>query len=232
MPSGGLGLAIARRLACESYRLVCLGRTETPELGALMEEKPDQVVWRRYDLHDLDGLSNFVSSVVRDFGPLYALVNNAAIGLGGLLATQHASEISQMLRVDLEAPVLLAKYACRSMLVRGEGRIVSVTSIIASTGFSGLSVYGATKVGLEGFSRSLSRELGRARITVNCIAPGYMETDMIAGLQGEKLDSVRRRAPLGLPAPEDVAGAVSYLLSADAAMMTGAVMAIDGGSTA
>lgn len=228
----GLGLAFVVRLLREDYRLICVGRRETPELSSVIAAQPDRVVFRAYDLNDLEGIPAFISATTREFGPLYGLINNAGTGLDGLLATQHASEISKVLRVNLEAPILMTKYACRSMLTRGVGRIINITSIIASTGFSGLSVYGATKAGLEGFTRSLSRELGRAMITVNCIAPGYMETEMTAGLQGEKLNSIRRRAPLGLPRPEDVAGAAAYLLSEEAALMTGAVMTIDGGSTA
>jgi 3-oxoacyl-[acyl-carrier protein] reductase len=118
------------------------------------------------------------------------------------------------------------------MLSRKEGRIINVSSIIATTGFNGLSVYGASKAGLSGFTRSLARELGRTNITVNCVAPGFMATDMTAGLEGEKLDSIRRRAPLGLAEPDDAAGAVAYLLSNDARRVTGTTLTVDGGSTA
>lgn len=229
----GLGLAmVARLLREDGYRIIAIGRRETPELAALIAAHPDRVVWRPYDLADLEGIPALVTGITREVGPLYGLVNNAALGVDGVLATQHATDIARALRVNLESPILLTKYACRTMLTQGRGRIINVSSIIASTGFNGLSVYGATKAGLEGFTRSLSRELGRARITVNCLAPGYMETDMTAGLQGDKLSSIRRRAPLGLPAPADVAGAVAYLLSDEAAMMTGSVITIDGGSTA
>lgn len=229
----GLGLAMAERLLREDdYRVIAIGRRETPELAALLTAHPDRLAFRSYDLADLDGIQALVTGITREFGALYGLINNAAIGVDGVLATQHATDIARALRINLESPIILTKYACRSMLTKGCGRIVNVSSIIASTGFNGLSVYGATKAGLEGFTRSLSRELGRARITVNCLAPGYMETDMTAGLQGEKLNSIRRRAPLGLPRPEDVASAAVYLLSKEAEMMTGAVMTVDGGSTA
>lgn len=228
----GLGLAFVSRLLAEDYRLICIGRKPSPAFTALSGTAPDRIVFRPYDLSDLEGIQALVNGITREFGPIYGLINNAGVGLDGVLATQHATDISRVLRVNLEAAILLTKYACRSMLTRSEGRIINISSIIASTGFNGLAAYAASKAGLEGFTRSLSRELGRARITVNCIAPGYMETEMTAGLQGDKLESVRRRAPLGLPSPEDVAGAAAFLLSAEAAKMTGSIMTIDGGSTA
>lgn len=229
----GLGLAISQRLVADGYRLVGVARQSSPEFDALIQTVGDGVVqFVPADLSDLDAIPDLVGAIVRDKGPLYALVNNAGIGLDGVLATQHGSEISQVLRVNLEAAILLTKYACRSMLARREGRIVNISSIIAQTGFSGLAVYAASKAGLEGFTRSLSRELGRLRITVNCVAPGYMETEMTASLDGDKLESVRRRAPLGLARVEDAAGAVAYLLSGDGERVTGTVLTVDGGSTA
>ena len=230
-PARGLGLAIAQRLAKDGYRVIGVGRTLTDEYAALMQACQD-VHFAAYDLNDLDGIPKLVTSITREHGALYGLVNNAGIGLDGVLATQHGSEISQVMRVNLEAAILMTKYGCRSMLTKKQGRIINISSIIASTGFSGLAVYAASKAGLEGFTRSLSRELGRARITVNCVAPGYMETDMTARLEGEKLNSIRRRAPLGLPRAEDAAGAVAYLLSDDAGAVTGSIMTVDGGSTA
>ncbi len=229
----GLGLEIARRLVADGYRVIGLGRKQTEDFNNLRKSaKGAEVFFVEFDLSDLGAIGDMVRQVTSTHGALYGLVNNAGLGLDGVLATMHPSEISRVLRVNLEAPILLSKFACRSMLKRGIGRIVNVSSIVANTGFNGLSVYGASKAGLNGFSRSLARELGRAGITVNCVMPGFMATDMTAGLQGEKLESVRRRAPLGLATPADAAGAVAYLLSGDAVHVTGTSITVDGGSTA
>jgi 3-oxoacyl-[acyl-carrier protein] reductase len=229
----GLGLAIARRLAAEGYRVLGVGRTLTADYEQLAKSSPaGQIHFTPYDLDNLKDIPDLVSGMTKTHGALYGLVNNAGIGMDGLLATMHGTDISKVLRVNLEAAIIMTKYACRSMLTKNEGRVINISSIIASTGFSGLAAYAASKAGLEGFTRSLARELGRARVTVNCVAPGYMETDMTVGLQGEKLESVRRRSPLGLARVEDAASAVAYLLSADGARITGTVLTVDGGSTA
>lgn len=106
----GLGLAIVSRLLMEDYRLICVGRKPSPEFTTLCDQAPDKIAFRPYDLSDLDGIQALVNGVTREFGPLYGLVNNAGVGLDGLLATQHASDISRVLRVNLEAAILLTKY--------------------------------------------------------------------------------------------------------------------------
>lgn len=232
--SRGLGLAIARRLLSdgEPYRVVGLSRSLSPEFAALTEAHPDRVEFVSCDVGDIGALPGMVSELTRRHGAFWGLVNNAGIGLDGVLATMHRSDIERMMAVNLTAPIILAKYLSRGMLSARGGRIVNISSIIASTGFNGLATYAATKAGLEGFTRSLSRELGRRGITVNCVAPGYMETEMTEGLDVHKIEAIRRRAPLGLPLPEDAAGAVAYLLGPEAARVTGTVMTVDGGSTA
>jgi 3-oxoacyl-[acyl-carrier protein] reductase len=229
----GLGLAIAQRLFDDGYQVIAVARAASDELDALVARSKGRVVHETYDLAQVDGLHAWLGGVAKRHGRLYGLVNNAAIGADGVLATMHEKDIAHALQVNLQSPIVLAKYASRSMLLGGRGRIVNVTSIIASTGFSGLSVYAATKGGLESFTRSLSRELGKANITVNNIAPGYMATDMTAGLVGEKLESIKRRSPSGqLATVESVAGAVSFLMGDGGAMITGTTLTVDAGSTA
>lgn len=226
----GLGLAIAETLVDAGFFVAGIGRSASDAFNAL---PPDQRQFTAYDLMDLPGIPALVKGIVDAApGPLYGLVNNAGVGLDGTLATQHASDISRVLTLNLEAPIALSKYAVRHMLRQRQGRIVNISSIIAATGFNGLAVYAASKAGLEGFTRSLSREVGRAGITVNCVAPGYMLTDMTVGLEGSKLESIKRRAPLGLPETSNAAHAVRYLLEPGAAKTTGTVITVDGGSTA
>lgn len=229
----GLGLAIARRLLADGYNVVATARSSSDGLDEMIARQPDRCAFMPHDLNDVDGLHDFVKRVVAAHGAIFGLVNNAAIGVDGVLSTMHNSDIERTLRVNTMAPIVLSKYVARSMMLKGGGRIVNVSSIIASTGFSGLAVYAASKAAIEGFTRSLARELGRVGITVNAVAPGYMETDMTSLLQGEKLQSVVRRSPLGrLASVDDVAGGVAYLLGPDAASVTGTVLTIDGGSTA
>jgi 3-oxoacyl-[acyl-carrier protein] reductase len=171
--------------------------------------------------------------MTKNHGHIYGLINNAALGHDGVLATMHESSIRALLKINIEAPILLTKYVSRSMLLNRYGRILNISSIIGSTGFTGLSVYGATKSALTGFSKSLARELGPKDITVNTLAPGYMETNMTTGLSGEKLQKIKRRSCLGrLADVKDVANMVLYLLSDEAAGITGATFTIDAGSTA
>lgn len=226
----GLGLSIAETLVDAGFYVVGIGRSASDAFDAL---PLGQRHFIEYDLMDQHGIPSLVTGIANAApGPLYGLVNNAGVGLDGTLATQHASDISRVLTLNLEVPIALSKYVVRHMLRKKQGRIVNISSIIASTGFNGLAVYAASKAGLEGFTRSLSREVGRAGVTVNCVAPGYMVTDMTAGLVGAKLDSVKRRAPLGLPETSNAAHAVRYLLEPGAAKTTGTVITVDGGSTA
>ncbi|SEA44256.1 SDR family NAD(P)-dependent oxidoreductase [Alkalimonas amylolytica] len=230
--SRGLGLAICRQLLTAHYRVLALSRTESAELAALRQQQP-ALEFEAVDLAKLEELPARCASWIKRFGRPYALINNAAVGYDGVLATMHNSEIHQLLALNIEAPILLCKYLLRPMLLNRSGRIINISSIIAGTGFNGLSVYAASKAALEGFSKSLAREVGKAGITVNCVAPGYMQTEMTQSLQGDKLESIKRRSPLGrLATPDDAAAAVLYLLSEQAAAVTGTVLTVDAGSTA
>jgi 3-oxoacyl-[acyl-carrier protein] reductase len=231
--SKGLGLSICKRLLKENYKIVGISRTKSEEFIILENENEGRVFYEQYDFNDTKGIRDLVKSITKNYGEIYGLVNNAALGYDGVLGTMHEKQIEEMIRVNIQAPIILTKYVSRSMLLKLRGRIINISSIIASTGFNGLSVYAATKAALNGFTKSLARELGKANITVNSIAPGYMETSMTVGLQGEKLEIIKRRTPLGrLTTVEDVAAGVAYLLSDEAKNITGTILTIDSGSTA
>lgn len=235
--SRGLGLAIAQKLAATGYHAIAIARKKTDGLsGAMKAAKGSEAGSLRFvpfDLGDVDGIPKLVQTLRRQFGPVYGLVNNAALGTDGLLGIMHNSQIEQLIRVNTFAPIVLSKYVVRSMMSEGGGRIVNVTSIIGFTGYSGLSVYGATKASMIGFTRSLAREVGRLGINVNAIAPGFMETEMTQGLEGQQREKVARRSALRrLPEVDEVADSVEYLLSDRASGITGTVLTVDAGSTA
>jgi 3-oxoacyl-[acyl-carrier protein] reductase len=235
--SRGLGLGIVRKLTAEGYHAIAIARQSNERLTSAIHHAkqggPGLLDFVPYDLGEIEGIAELVRKVRKDFGPIYGLVNNAAVGSDGVLATMHNSEIERMVRVNTLSPIILTKYVVRHMMADGGGRIVNIASIIAFTGYSGLSAYAATKASLMGFTRSLAREVGRLGVNVNAVAPGYMETEMTDGLGAEQRGQIARRSALRrLADVEDVANAVEFLLGDKAKSITGMVMTVDAGSTA
>jgi 3-oxoacyl-[acyl-carrier protein] reductase len=233
--SRGLGLAIARKLAGAGYGVIAVARKQSAELAAAMTEtgRPDAIRFVPFDLGAIEEIPRFVAGLRKSFGPLHGLVNNAAQGTDGALSLMHNSKIEQLVRLNTLSPIVVTKYAVRAMMADGGGRIVNVASIVASTGYSGLSVYAATKASMVGFTRSLAREVGRMNVNVNAVAPGFLDTEMTEGLADEERKKVARRSALRrLPALDDVADAVEFLLGDKAASITGTVLTVDAGSTA
>jgi 3-oxoacyl-[acyl-carrier protein] reductase len=235
--SRGLGLGISKRLNSAGYRVIVVARKQNEILTAAMQEteltNPGSLLFVPFDLAEIEGIAGLVKSLRKEFGPIYGLVNNAGISFEGVLAMMPTSQIEQLLRVNTLSPIVLTKFVVRSMMADGGGRIVNLASIIASTGYSGLSVYGATKASLVGFSRSLAREVGRMGVNVNCVAPGFVETDMTHGLKDEQRQQIERRSALKrLADVDDIANAVEYLLGDKAKNITGTVITVDAGNTA
>jgi 3-oxoacyl-[acyl-carrier protein] reductase len=235
--SRGLGLAIVRRLVCEGYCAIVVARRMNDLLAASIEHaersRPGSMRFAPFDLEDVGGLRHFVRTLRTELGPIYGLVNNAAVGTDGSLALMPNAQIERLVRLNMLSPIILTKYVVRHMLADGGGRIVNVASIAGVTGYSGLSVYGATKASLIGFTRSLAREVGRRGVNVNAVAPGFLETDMTQGLdEGQRQQVARRSALRRLPDVCDAADAVEFLLGSKARSITGTVLTVDAGSTA
>jgi 3-oxoacyl-[acyl-carrier protein] reductase len=234
--SRGIGLAIARRLAAAGFNVIAVARRESDELREAIRQIKDGsggLQFRAFDLSEVDAIPAFVKGLRHEFGAIYGLVNNAGIGTEGLLATMHNSEIEALLRLNTLSPILLTKYIVRQMMADGAGRIINMSSIIATTGYNGLSVYGATKAAASGFTRSLAREVGKLGITVNAIAPGFVDTELTQGLGEEQRKRIAGRSALRrLPEPDDVARMVEYLLGEGGRNVTGTVFTIDAGNTA
>jgi 3-oxoacyl-[acyl-carrier protein] reductase len=236
--SRGLGLGIAARLARAGYRAIAVARTQSSELTAAIEAaelaNPGSLHFLPFDLAGIEGIADLVKTIRKTFGPIYGLVNNAGISFDGVLALMPVAQMEQLVRLNTLSPMVLTKYAVRSMMADGGGgRIVNIASVIASTGYSGLSVYAATKASLIGFSRSLAREVGPMGVTVNSVAPGFIETAMTAGLKDEQRHQIERRSALKrLAGIDDVASAVEFLLSDKAKNITGTVLTVDAGNTA
>jgi 3-oxoacyl-[acyl-carrier protein] reductase len=230
--SRGVGLAVAQKLAAEGYRVIALARKQSADLKAAMVKAP-ALHFVACDLSELDAIPELVRGLKAEHGPLYGLVNNAALGTEGLLSNMHNSDIEKLVRLNTVSPIILTKYAVRTMMTAGEGRIVNISSIIGSTGYSGLSVYGATKASMLGFTRSLAREVGRLGVTVNAVAPGFMETEMTTSLSDKDRQKIARRSALHrLVETEDVANMVAFLMGEGGRNITGTVMTVDAGNTA
>ncbi len=229
----GLGLAITRQLLNEGYSILVASRSKSDELSDLERLYEGRLFYDALDLNEIGDIHDWCTAVIKKHGIPYALVNNSAVAHDGILGTMHESQIIEMVNVNVTATIILTKYISRSMLRKGVGRIVNVSSIIATTGFNGLSVYAASKSALIGFTKSLARELGKANITVNALAPGYMSTAMTAGISSTQMEQIKRRSALRrLASSDEAAAALVYLLSDSAAAITGTTITVDAGSTA
>ncbi len=231
--SRGLGLAIVEGLLARGDRVATFSRSGSPALAALAKSHPDRLLAESLDGSDSAAVIGFVGRVVKRFGGLDHCIANAAIAHEGVLATMRDDEIDAMLAVNLKGSIVLVRECVRQMLARAPGPARSITlvsSVVAARGSAGLSVYAATKAALEGFARSLARELGPRGIRVNAVAPGFLETDLSATLSPDNRSRIVRRTALGrLGLPADVVGAVEFLTTPAAGFITGQVLAVDGG---
>jgi 3-oxoacyl-[acyl-carrier protein] reductase len=235
--SRGLGLAMVRTLAGAGFRSIAVARSLSSELSeaqqAAQQAGAGAIEFRACDLSDLTQISSLVRALRADFGPIYGLVNNAGLGTSGMLGNMRDQDIQRLIQLNTLSPIILTKYVVRGMMLQKEGRIVNISSIVASTGYSGLAVYSATKAALIGFTRSLAREVGQLGITVNALAPGFIATEMTHEMQESQRQQIARRSALKrMPDPIDVARSVEFLLGDAGRNITGTTITIDAGNTA
>jgi 3-oxoacyl-[acyl-carrier protein] reductase len=227
--SGGIGAAIARTLHAQGATVVLSG-TRAEVLEALRAELGARAVAIAADLTDPAAADTLVERAEREAGPLHILVNNAGLTRDGLAMRMKDADWQAVMEVDLAAPFRLCRAALRGMLRRRAGRIISIASIVGITGNAGQANYAAAKAGMIGMSKSLAQEVGSRGITVNVVAPGFIETPMTAVLGETQRSKLAAAIPLGrLGQPADIAAAVLYLASDEAAWVTGATLNVNGG---
>ncbi|GBR49111.1 3-oxoacyl-[acyl-carrier-protein] reductase [Neokomagataea thailandica] len=228
--TGGIGAAIARKLHAQGATVVLSGTREAvlTELAQSLGERAHIAVANLSDPADADALVGKAEEVAG--APLDILVNNAGLTRDQLAIRMKDSDWSQVMTVDLESPFRLARAALKGMLRRRAGRIISIASIVGTTGNAGQANYAAAKAGMVGMSKSLAQEAGPRGVTVNVVAPGFIETPMTDVLSESLREKMVGSIPLGrMGAPDDIASAVVYLASNEAGWVTGSTLHVNGG---
>jgi 3-oxoacyl-[acyl-carrier protein] reductase len=229
--SRGLGLAFCRHYLKSGHAVVTCARTTTPEADELMAQYHDRFRILELDLAEEHAPRRLVHEAAAALGAIDVLVNNAAVGQDSLLAHTSDAAIARIVKVNLIATIQLVRLVVRRMMLDGRGIILNVSSTCATRGYPGLAAYAATKGGLEALTRSLARELGGHGILINCVAPGFFESEMSGVLSPSQIDAIRRRTPTGgLATPAQVVRAADALVS-EGANITGQVLVVDGGAS-
>jgi 3-oxoacyl-[acyl-carrier protein] reductase len=230
--SRGIGQAIALELGRQGA--VVAGTSTTQEgadrIGQKLAAAGIKGAGMALDVTDATRTEAVVAEVQKQFGDIAILVNNAGVTRDNLLVRMKDEEWDDVMATDLKSVYRLSKLVLRSMMKARYGRIINITSVVGVTGNAGQTNYAAAKAGMIGFSKSLAREIGSRNITVNCIAPGFIETDMTGALNEQQRGALVQQIPLGrLGKPEDVAAAAVFLASAGADYMTGCTLHVNGG---
>nr|WP_313078585.1 3-oxoacyl-ACP reductase FabG [Moraxella sp.] len=228
--SRGIGQAIAKRLANEGYLVI--GTATSEEGAAAVNDYLQELggAGRVLNVQDTEQINQLFDSIEKEFGNVQVLVNNAGITQDGLLMRMDDNAWERVIDVNLTSVFRTSKRAMKGMMKARQGRIINITSVVAAMGNAGQTNYTASKAGIEGFTRSLAREIGSRQITVNCVAPGFIDTDMTSELDEALIKSMLNTVPLArLGKPEDIAAAVNFLASEEAGYITGTVLDVNGG---
>ena len=229
----GIGHAIAGRLANEGARVACVSRTEAnakktaDEINAM---RADAAKYYAVDVGDHAAVQKIGAQILQDFGKIDMLINNAGMTRDGLAMRMSLEDWDSVINTNLRGAFSFTQAVLRAMVKRRSGRIINISSVSGIMGNAGQTNYAASKAGLIGFTKSLARELAGRNITVNAVAPGFITTDMTAGLSDKVKETLHAKIPLGKTGtPEDIANAVAFLASAEAGYITGQTLCVDGG---
>ena len=229
--SRGIGAAIARQLAQDG--LIVVGTATSDEGAAKISQALAGFAGSRgakLDVNDAPAAEALIDAILREHGGLHVLVNNAGITRDQLAMRMKDEDWDAVLDTNLKAVFRMSRAVIRPMMKQRHGRIIHITSVVGASGNPGQANYAAAKAGVAGMTRALARELGSRGITVNCVAPGFIETDMTASLPPEQQKALLQQIALGhLGKPEDIAHAVAYLASERAGYVTGQQLHVNGG---
>jgi 3-oxoacyl-[acyl-carrier protein] reductase len=231
--SRGLGQALVQERLDAGDIVATFSRSGNAFIDRLRSADPDgeRFHWEAIDGTDLDGVSAFGMNVMRRYKRIDALINNAGIGVEGLLTMTSEADIHRALTLNLESVIVLTRTCLKGMLANRHGSIINISSVNALRGHKGLAVYSATKAALLGFTRSLATEVGPQGITVNAIAPGFFESEMVGHLTDAQRARIIRRTPMrAMCTTQDIVDTARFLLSTRA--ITGQTLSVDGGFSA
>ncbi len=231
--SRGIGACIAKEFAKNGYNVVLnyfKSEEKAKEVSKEIESLGARVLLSKADVSDPVQVQAMVEEAIKVFGNVDVLVNNAGISISGLLIDMTNEQIQNLVSTNLVSQIVCAREVAKHMIGCQSGRIVNVSSIWGVVGGSNETVYSATKAGIIGFTKALAKELGLSNITVNAVAPGAIETDMMKSYDAETKNQIAEETTLGrIGKPEDIAKAVLFLASDDASYITGQVLRVDGG---
>ena len=229
--SRGLGLHLAERLLENGNRVATFARSRTGAMDRLSAQYGADFHFAECDAVDAPAIARFMADVVARFGAIDSVVNNAAIGQDQLLMHTDLETIRRIVDINIIGPTILTRAAIKRMLLQGAGNICNISSICGSRGYAGLSVYAGSKGYLDAMMRALAREVGEAGILVNCVAPGFFESEMSSVLLPEQLATIKRRTPSGSLSNDENIFKVVDLVISGTTNMQGQVVCVDGGIT-